>query len=277
LHSEELTFALAAIDPSKARVFRTMGMTSPHGAPREIESLYSDAHKLYARLAAPRGMYKVVSKDDFHGIYTGEGKNAAVTPLEPAYQDASLLAVYVFTLGDDIDCRLERLMKENEYPLGFMLNAIASESADKVSGVAETKLNEQISTPPGEDPHGAVQPRLLRMAPHGAAQALRLSASGAHRRHPERRVHDDAREVCLRRPRRGESLTPSTRAGFRLLRGVSNPDVRIRRGSTPRSNALSRPRSGMTLLQGFSPAAVQRRRIRDGGRQRGSVSYSGRQ
>ena len=147
MHHEELTFTVEEIDPSKERIFRTMGITSPPGAPGDIESLYTDAHGLYERLAAPRGMYKVISKNDFRDVFAGDGQNAAVTPVEMAYKGASSLALYVFTLGDRIGRYLQQLMRENEYPLGFILDAIASESADKASAVAEVKFNEQTSTP----------------------------------------------------------------------------------------------------------------------------------
>ncbi len=132
-----ISYRANEIHPFKSDVLNAMGISDGVEIPAEIEDLYNKSFELYEKLIIPKGIYRIITKTDFKQIYQGEGKNDEVSPLTEIYPKASHLAMYVFTLGRDISDKIDQLVKDKDYPIGFMLDRIASESADKASAIAE--------------------------------------------------------------------------------------------------------------------------------------------
>ena len=134
---ENITYYNEDVYPSKKDVFKAMGIPVGAQVKAETEDIYERAYELFTELIQPRGIYRIIAESDFINVYHGEGKNDPVTPLTSIYPEADRMALYVFTLGKEISDKISKLIDEKEFPLGFMLDRIASESADKASASAE--------------------------------------------------------------------------------------------------------------------------------------------
>jgi len=144
MNREQIVYNNDNIYPSKVDVLKTMGISKGVEIPEEVEDLYARSLELYKGLISPKGIFSIITKTDFEQIYIGENQNEPLTPLPKIYSKAKLLALYAFTLGKEISDSINQLMKEKDYPLGFMLDRIASESVDKASAVAEKQFTQNV-------------------------------------------------------------------------------------------------------------------------------------
>lgn len=141
---EKIIYNSEDLYPLRTDVFKAMDIPENKPVPPVIEDLYDTAFEIFKTSIDPKGMYRTISIQDFDPLYQGEGQNAPLTPLPGIYARAIHLALYAFTLGKDISDRVSRFINEKDYPLGFMLDRIASESADRASDVAEKQFTAKI-------------------------------------------------------------------------------------------------------------------------------------
>ncbi len=81
-------------------------------------------------------MWQSVSIPDFEKIYPGEGRNDEDTPLEHVMQDASSMALFAVTLGNEVSQRITDLFDGGELAEAYILDQIASFAADHLAQVA---------------------------------------------------------------------------------------------------------------------------------------------
>jgi len=125
------------IVPDRMEVFKSQGMKPGIQPSPMVQKVYDEAEKLFFELAEPVGLISGITLEEFAGIYKGLGKNEVDTPLEKIFPRAGNLAIFAFTLGDEISQRIDQLLKGGDFTLGYMLDTVASFCADKASGVAE--------------------------------------------------------------------------------------------------------------------------------------------
>jgi len=142
-YSEQIEFKNHNIYPKKSIVLSAMGISEEDEIPEEVEYLYSKSIELFKKLITPKGIYRSITITDFEQIYPGEGQNDPVTPLSKIYPKAEHLALYIFTLGKEVSNHINQFIKDKDFPIGFMLDRIASESADKASGLIEKFFTER--------------------------------------------------------------------------------------------------------------------------------------
>ena len=132
-----LPFIKGELLPTKQQVLATIGMENCNTVPPEVEDLFEQGIEEFKSLTSPIGFYKPIIKKELKDIYEGKGQNETETPIELIYKRSEHLALFICTLGEKVSSRINILMKEKDYPLGYMLDRIASESAELAVEKAE--------------------------------------------------------------------------------------------------------------------------------------------
>ncbi len=132
-----LPFRKNELVPSKQQVLATMGIDRSTPVPPEVGDLFEQGIEEFKSLSDPIGFYKPIAQKELEDIYEGKGQNEMETPIKLIYKRSDQLALFICTLGEKVSKRIDILMKEKDYPLGYMLDRIASESAELVVEKAE--------------------------------------------------------------------------------------------------------------------------------------------
>lgn len=131
-----LAWTAEASLPPRESVLRAQGL--PDGArlsPR-IRALLAEASGLYLRLAEPRAVVESIERPAFAALYAAEGRNDRRSPLADIQPLADALALFVATLGARLSDAIGELFAQREPALGYMLDSVASEAADALTGAA---------------------------------------------------------------------------------------------------------------------------------------------
>lgn len=142
---EIIYISVEQIKPNLSGLFKTQGIPPGTKLPERIKTLFDSALEIFLKLAAPIGIMSEISISEFgKKIYPGIGINEPDTPLEHIIPKATQLALFAFTLGPEISLEIEEQVKANGLALGYMLDAVASYSADKASEVASKIFLEHL-------------------------------------------------------------------------------------------------------------------------------------
>lgn len=127
-------FAWAAADtvPERAEVLRLQGVPDDAAVPARIAALHERALAAFLETAAPCAVLAGITRGDFAGVYRGEGRNAAETPLEGIAAGATRLALFAATVGRGVSALIRDLFEKREPALAVMLDAVASAAADRL-------------------------------------------------------------------------------------------------------------------------------------------------
>ena len=147
-----LTLEAAKMPPDRGDVLRSQGIP-PHTEPQErVLQLVDRALEMYSALTDPRALYAELSRPEFEVIYRGEGSNEHRTPLEEIIPRAERLALFVVTLGEAVSREITGLFRKNEPALGYMLDAIASERADRAAELVGERFLDELADGASPDP-----------------------------------------------------------------------------------------------------------------------------
>jgi hypothetical protein len=102
-----------------------------------IRETLAEAMAIFLKLAAPIGVAADATAADFQRVFEGEGRNAPDTPLGRIFPKARRLVLYAATIGPAVEQRISALFAEHKYDLGYLLDAVASEAADRAGGQVE--------------------------------------------------------------------------------------------------------------------------------------------
>ena len=142
--NDKIKFSIKEIYPSHSDVYNLIGLPDANHLSEESRFNLSRAFDLFDLTAEPLGLFKEIDKNTFNEIFEGEGENEKDNPIEQIYKQAEYLALFAFTLGERISVNIQKLFDENEFPLGFMLDTVASVGADNGSGVLESLFHKSI-------------------------------------------------------------------------------------------------------------------------------------
>jgi Methionine synthase I, cobalamin-binding domain len=118
--------------PDRNVVLRSQGIPENHGFP-EIEMLLEQAISVFEQLIKPVGIFLPVSKVEFQRILAGEGQNEDMLPLEKIVENGKSFQLFAFTMGKPVSQKIGELLKISDYPLAYMLDAVASRGVEKVA------------------------------------------------------------------------------------------------------------------------------------------------
>jgi hypothetical protein len=122
-----------AIVPAPDAVARAMGLPDARPPSPRTLRLVEEARRMFLRLAEPRAVVAEVTRDAFAGVFAGEGRNDAATPLGAIHSRAEALALFVATLGAPVTAAIAGLFARHEPALAYVLDTTASEAADTLA------------------------------------------------------------------------------------------------------------------------------------------------
>ncbi len=126
------------IAPAVPAVLKGQGIPENRIPEEKIVDLAGQSISLLQDISRPKGIVMEISTNDFSSIYFGEGKNEIPSPLETIYPYSESLAIFVLTLGDNVDREIASLFEKNEFALASMLDSAASEAAELAADAVET-------------------------------------------------------------------------------------------------------------------------------------------
>ena len=135
-------YSLKELTPARSLVLSSMGIEKGDSVPDDVQFLFDEAMKIYIDLAKPIGLLKNIYKDVFLEISEGISQTEKRYPLQDIVPKAEMLALFAFTLGEKISNKIQQLIQEKDFPLGYALDIIASRSAEQASLVQEKRFGE---------------------------------------------------------------------------------------------------------------------------------------
>jgi hypothetical protein len=108
--------------------------------------LAEEALALYEGTARPAGILLELEREVFASIFKGNGRNDPASPVGPIFKEAEALALFVATLGEPICDEISQAFRRNDFPLGSMLDATASEAADLMAQRLEEIFRERLNS-----------------------------------------------------------------------------------------------------------------------------------
>jgi hypothetical protein len=118
-------------------VLLAQGIPDTHTVQTRYGQVAEQAIALYSNLAHAEGVFAEIASEEFAAIYEGEGKNECPAPLEQVYPLGHDLALFAVTVGEPVCREIARLFAQNEFALGSMLDAAASEGTELAATFAE--------------------------------------------------------------------------------------------------------------------------------------------
>ncbi|MFH1417871.1 MAG: vitamin B12 dependent-methionine synthase activation domain-containing protein [Planctomycetota bacterium] len=154
--SEIIRFAADALAPDARRVFEHQGMPPNGSVSSAVEAIFAQAAEGYQALAEPVGILANISESQFEDVYVGEGRSERRTPVGELFSLADDLALFAGTLGDAISLEIRRCFDRQDYPLGCMLDSVASVAAEDMAHLAERQFLDDLRSRRRTGPDTAV-------------------------------------------------------------------------------------------------------------------------
>ncbi len=136
---EIMNFNINEIIPTQEKVFDSQGVNPASKFSEKIQGMYGESLHLFTTLANPVSIVAKVGMDEFEEIYCGEGKNEKDNVLMHIYPRAENLELFALTIGEEVSTKIEFLFQENEFPMGYMLDSIASIATYKAAEILQEK------------------------------------------------------------------------------------------------------------------------------------------
>jgi len=156
-----LEFQPAGLAPGRDAVLERLGIPPGVGLTERTEQLYATAAALLADSAVPAGVLSDIAVAEFKAVYDGEGRNASRSPVADISARAEYVALFAVTLGERTSEAVSRCFGDQDFALGYMLDAMASVAADDVADLAERRFAAMLRERGWSTPDGAV----LRYSP----------------------------------------------------------------------------------------------------------------
>lgn len=137
IYNRIIDFSIDEIIPEREVVFKSQGIKLDTKVPQKITDLYDYSLSLFTKEVEPKGIIKEISISEFSEIFQGNGENEENTPLQSIFPLAEYLALFAFTLEKNISDAISSLFSEKDFAIAYMLDSIASASADKAASIAE--------------------------------------------------------------------------------------------------------------------------------------------
>jgi len=132
-----INFPINEIIPDRDLVYKSQGIKRKAIVPQKIADLYDYSLQLFTKDAEPKGIIKEISISEFSQIFQGNGENEESNPVQNIFPLADYLALFAFTLGKNISDTISALFSKQDFALAYMLDSIASSSADVAASIAE--------------------------------------------------------------------------------------------------------------------------------------------
>lgn len=141
--AEILDIEIKKIIPGRSDIFKDQGIPADVDIKENIAHLGDKAQRIFQQISNPRMLLKEIEKETFKNVFEGEGKNEHYNPVMEIYQNADKLSLFAVTMGETVSREIEELFKANDFPLGSMLDSVASLAAEKSVRLLENKFENQ--------------------------------------------------------------------------------------------------------------------------------------
>jgi hypothetical protein len=138
-----------AVIPEEISIRRALGLGLDKEPSEKTVSLIEEAFEVYAGLAKPEGLFETISIEEFAPLYSGAGLNEPKTPLEGIYPGAEHMALFAVTLGQPVSGKIDDLFRANDFALGYVLDAVASEGAELAAEAVEDRFDDLVASEDG--------------------------------------------------------------------------------------------------------------------------------
>ena len=142
---EIIDIPISAVTPAAAAILVAQGVRGDLANRPDLVMAAESACRLFAALAAPRGILAEIGKDDFSRIFAGSGLNAPATLLETIYPQADALALTAVTSGAPVSEKITALFAAGDIVLGSLLDTAASEGTDCAARYMETYYHHHLT------------------------------------------------------------------------------------------------------------------------------------
>ena len=118
----------SAVLPARHRILVRAGVPLEREPSKRTLALAVEATALFLREAGPIGVFEEVSLEELravHGDGRAPGESSALERVAPR---AARLGLFAATVGEPVCERIRRLFDGGDAPLGFLLDAVASEA-----------------------------------------------------------------------------------------------------------------------------------------------------
>ncbi len=187
--------------PAAAVSCRPEDVLALQGVPRgarldgRIAALLGEGISLYESLAEPVGVLEEVDGAEFAEVYAGAGRNEPRTPLAFIHPRAERLCLFAVTVGGAVSLRISELFQAQEFALGAMLDAAASQGAELCAAFLEARYDGLVA----ERGAPAARSAYLRYSPGYCGWHVSGQKRLFQRLRPEE-IGITLRESCLMEP-----------------------------------------------------------------------------
>jgi hypothetical protein len=161
LNARVVDLSVDAILPDRSLVLMHQGLPPNAAVPDHIAALHAEAADVFARTAVPKALWAEISAQEFARTYEGDGNNDPTGPVADIYPRADRLALFAATVGPAVTDAIAAGFTQNDFALASMLDAVASEAADRAAEVLETLFQSTLQADGWHPPDG----RVLRYSP----------------------------------------------------------------------------------------------------------------
>lgn len=141
-------FHISASDvlPAIPAVLAMQGIPRHVHPDERITLLARDAIVLFEKMAHPVGILMEIGTEDFATVFQGEAQNDDESPVMSIARSADRLALFAVTIGQPLCAHIGQLFRDDELPLGAMLDAAASEGTELTASMLEARYRERLRT-----------------------------------------------------------------------------------------------------------------------------------
>jgi len=152
-------FDLEDARPARAEVLSAQGLPDLEALSGRLRDLLEDAFEEFGAHTEPRAIAGELSLADLEEELDGFDGPVGETVIGQIYPRAAAFAFYVATLGTPLAERIREMFATNDLGRGWMLDAVASSGADRLSYLLSKRFEEEL----GGNGHPA--PRVLPYSP----------------------------------------------------------------------------------------------------------------
>jgi hypothetical protein len=135
------------------------GLPVGDALPARLRALLEDAFEEFDMRAQPRAIAAELSRAELEDVLDGFDGPVEETVIGQIYPRGEAFALYVATLGTPLAERIRELFATNDLGRGWMLDAVASSGADRLSDLLSARFERELGQ--GE----ASAPRVLPYSP----------------------------------------------------------------------------------------------------------------
>jgi hypothetical protein len=151
-------FDLEDARPERNEVLSAQGLPAAHELPERLRPLLEEAFREFDAHAEPRAIANEVSLSDLDDLLDGFDGPVEETVIGQVYPRGEAFALYVATLGAPLAQRIQEMFATNDLGRGWMLDAVASSGADRLSDLLSVRFEEELA-------RNGIAPRVLPYSP----------------------------------------------------------------------------------------------------------------